>query len=260
VCLKILEVSSSVSNNHFIYEIAKDFASPILAILAILGSILIAFNQSSKHHKSTIKAQEEEVKLKTRIDVFNDINRILDDSKSEITSIYKFSTVRAYTSNISKIYQERKKENYNKEVKSLREKLQTAITKSESHQIVNVKLFQAFINSLESIDYELGGLNLKEIESDKFDSFTEEESEYHEGMRREVLTKLRQASKSAMFYFGDFQICLQNMAYSEIFGSNVPQRNQNEFTPKVISNNDNELQEFLEYLDTETEWGRNRRG
>jgi hypothetical protein len=258
VCFKVVEISSSVINSHSFYELMKDFSSPIIAFVTIIGSLLIASNQIKKQHKSTIKAQKEGVKVKTRIEVFNDINVILDESKAEISSIYKFSTSRVLTSNLSKQYKEFKKENYSKEVKSLRKKLQLAITKAESHQIVNVELFQVFINALESIDYELIHLGDKQVELNEFELFTEIQHEKHELRRVGILKKLRRESHNAMYFFGDFQICLQNMAYDEIFGSNVPSRSQNKFTPKVISNNVSDLKEFINYLNTETDWGKQR--
>ena len=57
-------------------------------------------------------------------------------------------------------------------------------------------------------------------------------------------------------YCGDFQVCMQNMAYGEVFDSEVPHRVPADKRYKVITNEEENLEELHEYFLKETNWGK----
>ena len=58
-------------------------------------------------------------------------------------------------------------------------------------------------------------------------------------------------------YFGDFQVCMQNMAYGEVFDSDVPHRVPADKRYKVITNCPDSLDKLHDYFWQETNWGKN---
>ena len=60
-----------------------------------------------------------------------------------------------------------------------------------------------------------------------------------------------------MMYFGDFQVCMQNMAYGVVFDSTVPQRVPADKRIKVITNCPENLDKLHIYFERESNWGKN---
>ncbi len=115
--------------------------------------------------------------------------------------------------------------------------LLSIISSVESREIVSFKLFRVFRYSLQSIHHDLLSL-----QSEKDRSL--------------VLNKLLDLTNDAQMYCGDFQVCLQNMAYGEVFDSKVPYRVPADKRIKVITNDPENLNALHEYFKRDTNWGK----
>lgn len=115
--------------------------------------------------------------------------------------------------------------------------LLAVISKIESHEIVNLKLFRVFRFSLQSIHHDLLGMQFKKD-------------------RVHVLETFLELTTDAQMYFGDFQVCMQNMAYGEVFNASVPHRIPADKRYKVITNDPQDLEELHDYFSKETNWGK----
>jgi hypothetical protein len=111
------------------------------------------------------------------------------------------------------------------------------VSKVESHEIINLKLFRVFRFSLQSIVHDMMKL------------------QFHKD-RRKLLEIIIELTNDAQSYLADFQVCMQNFAYSEVFDSEVPHRVPADKRCKVITNDPVELDLLLEYFSTETNWGK----
>ena len=58
-------------------------------------------------------------------------------------------------------------------------------------------------------------------------------------------------------YLTDFQVCLQNMAYGEVFNSQVPYREPPDKRVKVITMDPENLEDLHHFFQRETKWGKN---
>ncbi|TLM72541.1 hypothetical protein ACONUD_02365 [Microbulbifer harenosus] len=110
------------------------------------------------------------------------------------------------------------------------------VGKVESHEIINFKLFRAFRFGLQSIHHDL--LKLR-TEADRF----------------KVLEEVVELANNTLMYFYDFQICMQNISYGDVFDSEVPSREPADPSCKVIINCPNHLDELIVYFSQETNWG-----
>lgn len=222
-------------SNISCYEIAKDFSGSITALLVAFLSVRFAFRQISAQHENTLQAQIEEQKRQTRIELFKEISNLLEQSKSIIRDVSSYCSNKKY-SNI-----EMKSEidhlEYQELMNRFGQALITVILKVESHEIVNLMLFRVFRFSLQSIHYDL--LSLQRLEN-----------------RSYVLDQMVELTNDAQLYCGDFQICLQNMAYGEVFDSEVPKRQPIDKRHKVITSDPANLEELYRYFWRETNWGK----
>lgn len=218
------------------YEVAKDFSGPIAAVLVAFFSVRFAFHQIAAQHENTLKAQVEEQKRQTRIELFKEIGSLMEQSQSIISEVGSYCTSKKY-SNI-----EMKGEIDHLEYLELMRKFSQAliavILKVESHEIVNLMLFRVFRFSLQSIHHDL--LALQFIKD-----------------RSLVLEKIVKLTSDAQMYYGDFQVCLQNIAYGEVFKSEVPKREPADKRYKVITNDLANLEALHQYFWRETDWGKN---
>lgn len=217
------------------YEIAKDFASPILTTIAILISVLIAFKQLSKQHENSLKLKREETKSKTRIDLFKEINDLLETSNTQIREVHSHCFGKKY-SNLE-VKAEIDHVEFLELMKNFSSALLTVASKVEYHEIVNSKLFRVFRFSLYSIHHDLLAL---QTEKDRF----------------KVLETLIELTNDSMMYFGDFQVCMQNMTYGDIFNSAVPERIPADKRIKVITNCTETLDDLHVYFEKESNWGK----
>jgi hypothetical protein len=225
VASKIVEKSCYLIDSISCYDVVKDFAGPFLTVVAVLVSVLIAIKQLSKQHQNTLDAQKEEAKRNTRIELFKDINVLLDLSTTTIRDVNSYCFSKKY-SNL-----EMKAQVDHVEFLELMQKF------SQSHEIVNLKLFRVFRFSLQSIHHDLLAL---QSEQDRF----------------KVLETIIELTNHSIMYFGDFQVCMQNMAYGEVFDSDVPHRVPADKRYKVITNCPQSLDELHEYFWRETNWGK----
>ena len=223
-------------SNVSCYDVAKDFTSPLLAALAVVASIWIAFKQLSKQHQNTLNAQKEEAKRNTRVEVFKDINVLLDQSAASIRQVNSYCFSKKY-SNLEMKAQVEQVE-YIELMKNFSNALLAVVTKVESHEIINLKLFRVFRFALQSIHHDLLAL---QSESDRF----------------KVLEDIIELTNDSIRYFADFQVCLQNMTYGEVFDARVPFRIPIDNRCKVITNCPKNLDELQDYFLRETNWGKN---
>ena len=235
VAANIVTKSCYFVNDFSCYEIAKDFATPVLATITILFSVLIAFIQLSKQHKNTLELTKEETKSKTRIDLFKEINVLLESSNTKIRGVHTYCFGKKYSNLEMKA--EIDHVEFLELMKSFSNSLLVVASKMESHEIVNLKLFRVFRYSLYSIHHDLLAL---QREQDRFI----------------VLDSLIKLTDDSMMYFGDFQVCMQNMAYGVVFDSTVPQRVPADKRIKVITDCPENLDKLHIYFERESNWGK----
>ncbi|MCK4704224.1 MAG: hypothetical protein KAT90_01975 [Gammaproteobacteria bacterium] len=227
-CLSIPDVSC--------YDVARDFTGPVVTALIAFFTVKFAFNQIAKQHQNTLDAQNQESKRNTKIELFKELNTLLDQVSATVREVGTYCMVKKYSNN------EMKYEINHAEYLSLSGKLNQAllavVSKIESHEIVNLKLFRAFRFSLQSIVYDIMKM---EFEKD----------------RSKVTEMFIEYTDEAQCYLGDFQVCMQNLSYSDVFGTHVPHRVPIDKSRKVITNNPSDLDDLLEYFSKETNWGKN---
>lgn len=226
-CLFISDVSC--------YDVAKDFIGPFVTILIAIWSVRYAFTQLDTQHKNTLKTQNEDSKKKTRIELFKDIGILLNQSSSIIREVNIFCLVQK-NSNL-----DMKSEINHDESFALYRKTSQAILavvcKIESHEIVDLMLFRVFRFAIQSILHDLHKILLSNDRQFFFDRYFE-------------------LTNDVLMYFGDFQVCMQNMAYGEVFNSVVPYRKPVDKRFKVITNEVENLKELQDYFTKETNWGK----
>lgn len=227
-CLGILNVGC--------YEMVKDFSGPIVGVLVAFFSVRFAFRQIAEQHSNTLKAQIEEQKRQTRIELFKEICGLMEQSQSVIRGVHSYCMRKKY-SNIE-MKADIDHVEYLELMRNFSQALIAVISKVESHEIVNLMLFRVFRFSLQSIHHDL-----LEIQFSKD--------------RSHVLERLLQLADDSQMYFADFQVCLQNMAYGEVFDSEVPKREPADKRYKVITNDPDNLKELHHYFWRETDWGKN---
>lgn len=215
------------------YEVAKDFAGPALTAFAVIASIYFAFKQLSKQHINTIKAQKEDAKRCVRIELFKDVSLLIEHSSAVIREVNSYCNVKKYTPNQVSLLDQ-------KEYLDLSEKviqsLLLVVGKVESHEIVHPMLFKTFRFSLQSIVHDVMRLR------DDTTSST-------------CLDKMLNYTSDASCYLGDFQVCLQNLAYGDIFETKTTARKPIDKRLKVIDDDPEKLKSLLNYFENESNWG-----
>lgn len=217
------------------YQFWQDFATPITTVLVATITILIAFKQLSKQHLNSLNAQNEQFKCQTRIELFKEIGAISESSSGVIRDVSTYCMVKKYSSIDLKA--EINHIEYRNILQKFGDALLALISKVETHEIVNLKLFRAFRFSLQSIQHDLMSLRSSND-------------------RISILENLLQLTSDAQMYIGDFQVCMQNMAYGEIFDSSVPYRVPADKRIKVITNDEKNLDELIVFFCKETNWGK----
>jgi hypothetical protein len=227
-CLRVLDVGC--------YELVKDFTGPVVVVIVAFFSVRFAFKQIAEQHVNTLKAQIEEQKRQTRIELFKEVCGLMEQSQSIIREINTYCMRKKY-SNIN-MKSDIDHLEYQDLMRKFSQALIAVISKVESHEIVNLMLFRVFRFSLQSIHHDLLA-----IQFSKDRSF--------------VLERILQLNDDSQMYFGDFQVCLQNMAYGEVFESEVPKREPADKRYKVITNDPDNLKELHQYFWRESDWGKN---
>jgi len=217
------------------YEILKDFSGPLVTILIAYFGVRYAFKQIEMQHKNTIKVQKEESKRKTKIEVFKDFNVLIVSSSNTIRDVRTYCLTQKYPArdNSSEV----NFDEYQKILNSFGGALSSLVLTVESHEIIHVNLFKVFRYSLQSIHHDLMQLR-------------------KEGNREILLDKVWVLANDAQNYLGDFQVCLQNMAYGDVFEGKVPVRVTVDKSLKVIVDDPKRLPELETHFRKKTAWGK----
>ena len=233
VASKVVEKSCCFISDVSCYEVAKDFAGPALAALTVIVSIIIAFKQLSKQHSNTISAQKEESKRNTRIELFKEVSLLIEQSSAVIREVNSYCNVKKFNPNAVALLDLHE---YLELSQRVNQALLLLVSKIESHEIVHPKLFKAFRYSLQSIVHDVMKLR------DDTTSTT-------------CLNKMMDYTSDASCYLGDFQVCLQNLAYGDIFKSKIEARVPIDKSLKVIEDDPEKLDVLLSYFENESNWG-----
>ena len=233
VVSKVIDKSCYIINDHTCYEIAKDFSSPVLTILAVIFSVFFAFRQLSKQHANTILAQKEEAKRNTKIELFKDISLLLDQSSAIVREINTYCNAKKYNPAAVALINHQE---YSELSHKLNQALLIVVSKIESNEIVHPQLFKTFRFSLQSIVHDVMQLR-KDTTSTT------------------CLNKMMDYTADASDYLADFQVCMQNLAYGDTFGTKVLSRVPIDKNLKVIEDNPAKLDSLLEYFEQESNWG-----
>jgi len=232
---EIVSKSCSLFQDVSCYDIFKDFSGPIIAVLIAFFSIRFAFAQLDKQHQNTLDAQKEESKRNTKIELFKDINLLLDNVSSIVREVNTFCLARQHPAPGTPI--ELSQTDYEAFSAKLNHGLLAVISKVESHEIINQKLFKAFRYSLEAIVYDISDLRFSDD-------------------RRLVLDSMHELGSDASCYLYDFQICMQNLAYGDVFDHKLSARVPVDKTLKVITADSDSLDALLNHFSNETNWGK----
>jgi hypothetical protein len=233
VASNIIEKSCYFISEVSCYEVAKDFAGPVLAVIAVISSIIIAFKQLSKQHDNTLTAQKEEAKRNTKIEIFKDVSVLIEQSSAVVREVNSYCNVKRCIPNQVAILD-------NKEYLDLSQRVIQAllliVSKVESHEIVHPILFKTFRYSLQSIVHDV--MKLRE-----------------DTTSTTCLNKMMNYTSDASCYLGDFQVCLQNLAYGDIFKSKIVARVPIDKNLKVIEDDPQKLATLLNFFENESNWG-----
>lgn len=235
---EIVNKSCLYINDVSCYDIINDFSGPIVTILVAFFSIRFAFSQIDKQHQNTLNAQKEEAKRNTKIELFKEINLLLDNVSSIVREVNIFCITKQHT--ISGIPIELNHDEYQELSVKLNQGLLAVISKVESHEIINQKLFRTFRYALQAIIHDVMQLR-----------FNNE--------RKLVLDSMQELSLDAQCYLYDFQVCMQNLAYGDVFDSKLPYRVPADKKLKVITTDNEKLDALLDFFSNETNWGKNLR-
>ncbi|MBA6295856.1 hypothetical protein [Colwellia sp. MB02u-9] len=233
VASEVVEKSCCFISDISCYEVAKDFAGPALAALAVIVSIIIAFKQLSKQHSNTIKAQKEDAKRNTGIELFKKVSLLIEQSSAVIREVNSYCNVKKFNPNAVELLDLKE---YLELSQRVNQALLLLVSKIESHEIVHPKLFKTFRYSLQSIVHDVMKLR------DDTTSTT-------------CLNKMMDYTSDASCYLGDFQVCLQNLAYGDIFKSKIEARVPIDKSLKVIEDDPEKLDVLLNYFENESDWG-----
>ncbi len=233
VASKDVEKSCCFISDVSCYEVAKDFAGPALAALSVIVSIISALKQLSKQHVNTIKAQKEEAKRNTRIELFKEVSLLIEHSSAVIRDVNSYCNVKKFNPNAAALLD---LEEYLELSQRVNQALLLLVSKIESHEIVHPKLFKTFRYSLQSIVHDVMKLR------NNTNSTT-------------CLNKMMDYTSDASCYLGDFQVCLQNLAYGDIFKSKIEARVPIDKSLKVIEDDPEKLDVLLNYFENESNWG-----
>lgn len=225
------EPVTNLATDLTLYEFAKDFGGLIVTILVAFFTVLYAFKQIRIQHRNSIEAQKEETKRKTRIETFKDLDVLLNASSTLVRQVNTHSRVQ------SLIDPQQVSENELIITQELIQALLAVVSKIESLEIIDQLLFRVFRYSIQSVVHDISYLS--EIKDQK-----------------QRIDRLIELTDTTVLYFSDFQICLQNMAYRDVFDSSVQHRDPPDKRHKVITNNPNELKNLEDYFLKETAWGK----
>lgn len=217
------------------YEFAKDFSGPIATIIVVPFSVWFAFGQIRKQHDNTIKAQKAAAKRDTKVELFKELSKALNEHGEPIGQTATFCTVKKYSSPNQKA--EITHAEFQGFFEMFGKPLLSLILQVEAQQIIHQKLFKTFRFALSSIHNDFMALQFSQD-------------------RTQILEQMIQLTDDAQMYMSDFQICLQNIAYGDVFDDIVPARIPADKRIKVITSDDAELDELLEYFSTQTAWGK----
>jgi len=218
------------------YEVTKDFSGLIISILIAYFTITFAFKQLKKQHQNTIDAQKEESKRSTKIELFKEINQLLEVSGTVIREVNSYCMGKKYST--PNMISEIGYEEYLGLMNKFGQALLAIISKVETHEIINPKLFKVFRYSLQATHHDLLGMQFLEN-------------------RVQVLENFIYLTGNAQYYLSDFQVCMQNMAYGEIFETKISHRVTIDKSFKVIVDDPVKLDKLMTYFLKETNWGKN---
>ncbi|KFI10838.1 hypothetical protein F0223_16945 [Vibrio coralliilyticus] len=233
VASKIVEKSCSFISEASCYEVARDFAGPALTAFAVIASIYIAFKQISKQHSNAIKAQKEETKRNTRIELFKDVSLLIEQSSAVIREVNSYCTVKNSIPDQVALLDHQE---YSELSKRVIQALLLIVSKIESHEIVHPMLFKTFRYSLQSIVHDV--MKLRE-----------------DTTSTTCLKRMLEYTSDASCYLGDFQVCLQNLAYGDIFKNKITARVPIDKSLRVIEDDPKKLEALLNYFENESNWG-----
>ena len=233
VASKIVEKSCCFISEASCYEVAKDFAGPALTAFAVIISIYIAFKQLSKQHSNTIKAQKEEAKRNTRIELFKDVSLLIEHSSAVIREVNLYCNVKKSIPDQVALLDHKE---YLELSQRVIQALLLIVSKIESHEIVHPMLFKTFRYSLQSIVHDV--MKLRE-----------------DTTSTTCLNKMMDYTSDVSCYLGDFQVCLQNLAYGDIFKSKIIARVPIDKSLRVIEDDPKKLEVLLNYFENESNWG-----
>ncbi|MBV1928504.1 MAG: hypothetical protein KUG81_03225 [Gammaproteobacteria bacterium] len=221
------------------YDLLKDFSGPVLTVAVAFLGIKYAFKQLDAQHQNTLDAQKEEVRRHTKIELFKKISTLLEKSSASMRDVGTYCLTQRIIQQfvVKNDSPPMTIEEYQAILKQFSDALLEMISIVESHEIVHFKLFRVFRYSLQSISHELMKLR-------------------KEGKRDVLLGKVWHLVNDAQCYLGDFQVCIQNMAYGDIFEHKVPHRVAVDKSSKVIVDDLRRLANLEKYFLKETEWGK----
>jgi hypothetical protein len=212
------------------YQVAKDFTSPAVALLAAISVICMGVTQFSKQKKLEREARRVEHERDIKIKLFKEVTTLVDQCSAKISQV-RSSCLSKHVLKMDFTAEE--KINY---VADIQTAIIALILKVESHEVIAPQLFKVFRYVLCSESHDINELN--------------------KSVNTISPGALWHVSGDITSYIADLQVGLQNLAFSEIFGEKVPYRVPVSDHYKVIENTPDSLIKLEHYFLNETDWGK----
>lgn len=240
----ILEVFEPTLN---LYQVVKDFGGLLVGLIAAILTIFLALYQINKQHQNSLVAQKQQLllnleadkekhKREIRIEVLKDLRHFITTNSELVLNSHSFCAVKKI--NLSEPDRVINNLEYLQLDNTFGSSLLAILLKVEANEIISANLFRTFRFALSSILHDFRQIQFAND-------------------RAWVLDQTIDLIDDAQMYIGDFQICLQNFAYGEIFGNTLSHRIPLDKRIRVITNDAKELSELTKYLLNETSWGIN---
>ncbi len=221
------------------YEIARDFAPAISTVVAVLISVWYAVSQLKTQHNNALKQQAEEHKKKVQLELFESLQDRLDTcaalSESLSTDLIVKNTILRAGYPI------------NHDESALIQQISTVLKSVteitiyiEHREIISPRLFRLFRSALHSAHYDM----MQQLRAPQIEDVQRFES-------------ISRAASEASNYCHDINVCLQNLAYKNIFESQAPVREPLDPRFKVLVDEPASVEELIQYFEHETPYGRN---
>lgn len=219
------------------YQFAKDFFPSAATLIVAFFSIRFAIMQIKTQHQNALDLHVAERKKDIQLKMFEEIQEKLDICSS--TSSQVNSSLIMHYSYIENGAEPKYTDvNFIQDLNKVMQTITDVTIYLEHREVISPKLFRVARSAMHSAHHDL----LEVLKNPKMDR----------------VQRYKSAAKSAAdasSYCHDLNACLQNHAFGDLFDNQAPVRQPIDPNEKVIVDEDNKLDELLQYFEHETPYG-----